>query len=60
MGQLGVNVSQYKSGKTYVYRMLLSFKPLVTYKKQKLISRRTTVSDMKQLSSDITRYFVGH
>ena len=47
------------AGKVYVYRMLLSLKTLVTYKKN-LTASRTTLSVVKQLLSDITRFFVEH
>ena len=45
-----------KAVRAYAYRMLLSFKTLIIYKK-KINSRRTTVSLVKQTSSDITRFF---
>ena len=48
-----------RAGKVCVYRILLSFKTSVTYKKI-LASCRTTVSVVKQLSSDITQFFAGH
>ena len=48
-----------KPGKVYTYHMLLSFKTSVTCKKN-LTSLRTTVSTVKQLSSDITQYFAGY
>ena len=38
--------------------MLVTFKSSVTYKKF-LTSRRATLSVVKQLSSDITRFFAG-
>ena len=48
-----------RAGKAYAYRMLLSFKTSLTYKKN-LTSRRTTVFVVKLLLSDITRVFSGH
>ena len=48
-----------RTRKDYAYRRLLSFKTLLTYKK-KLTSHRTTVSVVKQFSSDIPRFFDGH
>ena len=41
------------AGKSYAYRMLLSFKTLLT-------SARTTVSFVKQFSLDITLFFARH
>ena len=46
-------------GIAYIYGMLLSSKMSVLYKK-KLNSRRMTVSVVKRLSLDITRYIAGH
>ena len=43
--------------KSFAYRMLLSFKTSVTFF---LTSRRTVVSVVKRLSSNITRFIVGH
>ena len=48
-----------RAGKTYAYGMFRSFKTPVTHKKN-LTSRWTTVSVVKELSSDITRFFAGH
>ena len=48
-----------RAAKAYAIRMLLSFKVLLTYQFV-LISHRTTVSAVKQISSDKTRLFVGH
>ena len=48
-----------RAEKAYGYRLLLSFKTLVTYNFF-LTSHRTTVPVVKQLSPDITRYFAGH
>ena len=48
-----------RPGKSYACQMLLSFKTLVTYNLL-LTSRKTFVSVVKQLSLDITRFFVGH
>ena len=42
-----------RGGKTYVYRMVLSFKTSVTFDFF-VTSRRTPVSVVKQFSSDIT------
>ena len=44
-----------RAGKANASRMLLSFKTLVTYKKNFLTPRRTVMSVVKQLSLDITR-----
>ena len=49
-----------REGKVYGYQMLLRFKTLVIYKKIFLTSLRTTASVLKQLLSDITRYFAEH
>ena len=45
-----------RAGKVYVYRMLLKFKTSV--KKIFLTSLRTTVSFVKQVSSDITLFLL--
>ena len=47
------------AGKAYTYRTLLSFKTPATYN-YFLISRWATVSVVKQLSSGVIRFFVGH
>ena len=48
-----------RAGNAYAYRMLLSFKMSLTYKK-KLTSCRTTASIVKLLSLDMTRFFAVH
>ena len=48
-----------RAGKAYASRMFLSFKTSVTFIKNVLISRRTTVSVAKHLSSDKTLFFAG-
>ena len=58
MCQLRAKISKTTTGKAYIYRMLLSFKTSVTYKK--ITSHQTTVPVVKQLSSDIIRFFAGH
>ena len=45
-----------RARKAYAYRMPLSFKTLVTF----FFSRVTTVSVLKQFSSEITRFFPRH
>ena len=47
------------AGKAYTYRTLLSFKTSATYN-YFLISRWATVPVVKQLSSGVIRFFVGH
>ena len=49
-----------RAGMTYVYQMPLSFKTSVSYKKDFLILRRTTLSVVKQLPSDITQFFAKY
>ena len=48
-----------RGGKTYVYRMVLSFKTSVTVDFF-VTSRRTPVSVVEQFSSDITWFFAKH
>ena len=47
-----------RAGKVYAYQMRLSFKMLVVF--FFLTSCQTTVSVVKQFSSDIIRFFAGH
>ena len=47
-----------RAGKVYAYRMLPSFKTLVTYKQ--FFKLHAGLSFMKQLLPDITRFFAGH
>ena len=49
-----------KARKVFVNRMLLSFETSVAYKNFLLTSRRTTVSVVKQLLSNISRFFARH
>ena len=51
--------SKTRAGKAYAYRMLLSFKTLVAYKKIST-SRWTTVFVVKQFLSDIIQFVAGH
>ena len=48
-----------RAGKAYAYRMLLSFKTLLTYNFF-LSSRRSNVSVVKQLLMDATQFFAGY
>ena len=56
IGLIRANSGKTRTGKTYAYQMYVSFKTSVTYKSF-LISHWTTVSVVKQLSSEITQFF---